>query len=147
MLCDVCATEEKGVMRAIVYNHNALEITDQPNFVDCLCYEAEEDCEYIATFATIKKHKGSAYETWIKMGMPENLSKIQEEMLHAHSVPEYDFAIVKPEDGKITIPFDLAPNEVMYVEVQKKELTTYFGNDNDEEISQLNEMLMVAKRV
>ena len=147
MLCDVCATEENGIMRAIVYNHNALEITDQPDFTDSLCYEVDEDCEYIATYATIKQHKGSAYETWIKMGMPENLSKIQEEMLHAHSVPEYDFAIIKPKDGKLTIPFDLKPNEVMYVEVEKKGLATYFGNNDDAEIAQLNEMLMVQKKV
>jgi hypothetical protein len=101
-LCDVCATEENGIYRAIVYNHNALEIKNQPDFIDSLCFDAP-DGEYIATYATIKQHKGSAYETWLQMGMPENLSKIQEEMLQAHSVPEYDFTIVKSKDGKIEI--------------------------------------------
>jgi xylan 1,4-beta-xylosidase len=144
-LCDVCATEENGIYRAIVYNHNALEIKNQPDFIDSLCFDAP-DGEYIATYATIKQHKGSAYETWLRMGMPENLSKIQEEMLQAHSVPEYDFTIVKSKDGKIEIPFALKPNEVMYVEIEKKGLRAYLGNEDDSEISQLNEMLMTEKK-
>ena len=145
-LCDICATEENGVVRAIVYNHNALEIKDQPDFSDTVCIPMS-DGEYIVTTATIKAHKGSSYETWLEMGMPENLSKIQEEMLHAHSVPEYDFFITEAKDGKLCVPFCLKPNEVMYFEVQKKLERAYLGNENDSEINQLNELLMVPKKV
>ena len=145
-LCDICATEENGVVRAIVYNHNALEIKDQPDFADTICVPMP-DGEYIATTATIKEHKGSAYETWLKMGMPENLSKIQEEMLHAHSVPEYDFMLVSAKDGKLCVPFHLKPNEVMYVEIQKKLPKAYLAPENDGELNQLNELLMTEKKI
>lgn len=145
LLCDVCATEEKGVIRIIAYNHNALEIENQPDFEECFCFDAEEG-EYVATFITIKEHQGSAYETWLKMGMPENLSPVQQEMLEAHSIPKYFFDICKSKNGKLEIPFILKPNEVMFVEIRKKEERAYLGNENDEATSHLNSLLMLDKK-
>ena len=99
------------------------------------------------TFVTIKDHKGSAYESWLEMGMPENLSAVQQEMLEAHSIPEYEFEILDTINRRLEIGFILKPNEVLYIEVQKKAARAYLGNENDKATSHLNSLLMLDKKV
>ncbi len=141
ILCDVCVTEENDVFRSVIYNHKDLDVENQPDFKDVLSFEVPEEGEYIATFATIKKHQGSAYETWVEMGYPDNLSEIQLEMLKAHSTPEYKFEKFTSKDKKIEIPFSLTPNEVMYLEVQKKLPKGYLGAEKDPSAKHLKEIL------
>ena len=140
MLCDVCVTEENGIFRGVLYNHKELDVENQPDFKDTLCFDVE-DGEYIATFATIKEHQGSAYETWLDMGYPDNLSEIQLEMLKAHSTPEYRFEILNAKNNKVEFPFCLKPNEVMYVELQKKAPKGYLGAEKDKGASHLRSLL------
>lgn len=140
MLCDLCATEENNIIRTVLYNHKELDVENQPDFEDVMCFDVDEG-EYIATFATIKEHQGSAYETWLEMGYPDNLSEVQLEMLKAHSTPEYKFEIIKSEDGKIKVPFCLKPNEVMYVEIQKKAPKGYLGAEKDKGAIHLRNLL------
>lgn len=146
LMCNICATEENGVMRAVLYNHNALEIKNQPDFSDTVSIDTNNDGEYIVTTAVIKESQGSAYETWLKMGKPQNLSPIQQEMLEAHSIPEYSFMLLTSKNGKVEIPFTLKPNEVMYMELQKKSPATEFNIENQEQTALLNEMLMLDKK-
>jgi len=147
LFCDVCATEENDITRVIVYNHNALEVNNQSDFTDKVSFEVKEDGAYIVTFVTIKEHKGSAYETWLEMGMPENISVVQQEMLEAHSIPKYDFEILDTINRRLEIGFILKPNEVLYIEVQKKAARAYLGNENDKATSHLNSLLMLDKKV
>lgn len=55
---------------------------------------------------------------------------------------EYKFSLISAKDGTLTVPFSLEPNEVMYVEIQKKAPQAYFESESDGELAQLNEMLM-----
>ena len=100
--CDVCATEENNVSRVILYNWNALEIHDQPDWTDSVRIPVREEGEYLITTAAIRKHKGSL------------------EMLRAHGEMDYDFISCTSEGGYITVPFNLEPNEVLYMECEKK---------------------------
>lgn len=51
------------------------------------------------------------------MGMPQNISPMQEETLRAKSVMEYDFEIIKSENGILKTGFNLKADEVIYMEI------------------------------
>lgn len=144
--CDICATEENGILRAVLYNHHTPEFDFQPPFCDSISCEVKENGKYILTSAVIKKHNGSAYETWIEMGMPQDLSPIQKEMLFAHSTPCYDFKIITSQNNKLTFDFELQPNEVMYIEIQKQQPRADFNFKNEKENKLLNKLMMLEKK-
>lgn len=144
--CDLCATTENGVMRAVLYNHQALEYEHQDDFCETLHVPVPEDGRYIATFATIRARQGSPYETWLAMGMPQDLSPVQEEMLEAHSTPDYDFVLLDSREGFVDIPFVLRPNEVMYCELQRQGAAADLGAAGDAAAGHLNELLMLEKK-
>ena len=143
--CDVCATEENNVSRVILYNWNALEIHDQPDWTDSVKIPVREEGEYLVTTAAIRKHKGSPYETWISMGSPHNLSETQLAMLQAHSEMDYDFVSCKSEDGFITVPFALAPNEVLYMECEKKGDAIIPRAASKEDLERWNEIMTLEE--
>jgi beta-xylosidase len=60
--------------------------------------------------------KGSAYETWVNLGRPLNLTRLQEELLEAHSRPEYSVQTVPVQDGLLEVSVSLAPDEVLFLE-------------------------------
>ncbi len=143
--CDVCATEENNVSRVILYNWNALEIHDQPDWTDSVKIPVREEGEYLVTTAAIRKHKGSPYETWISMGSPHNLSETQLAMLQAHSEMDYDFVSCKSQDGFITVPFALAPNEVLYMECEKKGDAIIPRAASKEDLERWNEIMTLEE--
>lgn len=119
LACGLTATSENNVVRLVAYNNNLLEINDQPDFRETISIPCAEIGVYVVTKAVIKKYKGSAYDTWLDMGSPQNLSKIQQELLEAHSEMEYSFNILSTDDERnIHLDFELKPNEVMYVEIE-----------------------------
>ncbi len=143
--CDICATEENDVARIIAYNWNALEIHDQPDWNDVLRVPVKSDADYIVTTAKIKKHQGSTYETWISMGSPHNISKTQQELLCAHSVPEYDFCTCRSKDGYIEIPFNAKPNEVIYFECEKKGDSIMPREASEEDLKRWNDIMTLEE--
>lgn len=143
--CGMAAAEEKGIVRVIAYNQQLLEIKEQPDWNE----EFEismPDGEYIVTSAKIKKGQGSCYETWISMGMPQNLSPIQEEMLRAKSVMEYDFEIAKCESGILKTSFNLKADEVIYLEIQKKDIQAMPRNVSESLMNQWNNAMMLNEK-
>jgi beta-xylosidase len=67
----------------------------------------------------VKPGAGSAYETWVKMGRPHNLSATELDLLAAHSQPEMSVELLSPANGTLDVSFELAPNEVLYLELRE----------------------------
>lgn len=67
----------------------------------------------------IAEHHGSAYETWLQMGSPLNLTRTQELMLEYASCMEHQLInIRKNQTGNaVELDFELKSNEVMFVEI------------------------------
>ncbi len=143
--CDLFFTEENGVARGIAWNWKAIEIDDQPKWNDVIRIPVPGDGAYVCTTATIRKHQGSPYETWLAMGAPQNLSKIQEEMLEAHSTPDYDFFSLKAEDGYVEVPVNLAPNEVVYIECEKKGEPAMGRSTAPEDVARWNDIMTLEE--
>lgn len=62
----------------------------------------------------IRAGAGSAYETWLALGRPQNLSDGEEQLLRAHAQPAYDVQRLTGDE----VAFTLAPNEVLLLEIR-----------------------------
>ena len=60
---------------------------------------------------------GSAYETWLKLGTPLNPSRMEEELLSAHSIPLYSVSEINTVKGEFVFNISLAPHVVLYMEI------------------------------
>ena len=143
--CGITATEENGVMRVIAYNQQLLEIKNQPDWREELEI-ALPDGEYVITTAKIEKGRGSCYETWLDMGMPQNLSKMQEEMLRYASMMNYGFELGEAKDGILKTGFELKADEVIYMEIQRKDVQAMPRKISDEFWEAWNNALMLEEK-
>lgn len=143
--CGMTATEENGVVRIIAYNQHLLEFETQLDWKESV-EVALPDGEYIVSSAQIEKGHGSCYETWLEMGAPQNLSKMQEELLRYASMPRYEFSKVTSENGSLKVNFNLKGNEVIYIEIQKADIRALPRNADEATMSAWNKAMMLEER-
>ena len=67
-------------------------------------------------------------------------------MLRAKSTMEYDFSIVKAENGILKIDFNLKADEVIYMEIQKKDIKAMPRNASESLINQWNNAMMLEEK-
>lgn len=120
--CGMEACSEAGVVKLIAYNQHLLELETKPDWNDRISVPVDSDGEYLITSAKLEKHHGSCYETWLDMGAPQNLSPMQEERLRAASVMNYNHELKTARDKRLEIDFSLKGDEVVYFEIQKKDI-------------------------
>lgn len=140
--CGLSAVEENGISKVLLYNSHLPDIEQQPDWAVQFSLQMANDT-YIATSARICQEHGSCYETWIQMGKPQNLSRTQEEMLRYLSTPEYNFSEYCIDNGQADVSVVLKPNEVLYIEFQKKEEVAAPTSEKEEDIASWNKALMV----
>lgn len=116
--CGALAAEENGIYRILLYNCNLPEIKNQPDWSDFIVIPNTESEDYICEQAKITKGRGSAYEEWIKMGKPANLTAFEEAYLRACA--EMEYSVIPFCDDECKISFSLKPDEVCYIEIHKK---------------------------
>ncbi len=134
--CGMLAAEENGIYRILLWNNLTLEIEQRSAWEDRIVISGVSSKDYIAQKATVKEGQGSAYEAWIKMGKPANLTAFQEEFLMGCSVPEY--SLIELGDGDIAVDFSLNSNEVCYIEINKRCEDVAFIVENKKMEEQLN---------
>lgn len=144
--CGICAAEENGVIRIIAYNQQLLEIENQPDWNESIIVPVDEDGDYSVTTAKIEKGHGSCYETWVDMGAPQNISKIQEEALRYAGMMNYGIQPKVSADKFVNVEFNLKADEVIYIEIQKKDIKALPRIISDEDMKLLNDNLMLAKK-
>lgn len=120
--CGVIATEDNGKYKILLYNCNIPEIKDQPVWNERFLIPNIDAKDYIFEMAKIEKGRGSAYESWIEMGSPANLTYLQEE--HLRSASEMNYSLIKVESNIAEFEVSLNPDEVCYIEVYKKSIDT-----------------------
>lgn len=116
--CGLLVTSELDVYRILIWNHHMLEIDNQEVWEAAFKLPVLNDDSKIVISSRIKEGAGSAYETWSRMGIPHNISPIEEKLLWSHAQPEYQFDIVAAKDDAITHAFKLFPGEVLYLELR-----------------------------
>ena len=143
--CGLAAVEENGVVRVLAYNQQLLEIKEQPDWNENLEIQMP-DGEYVITAAKIAKGQGSCYEIWREMGTPQNLSKTQEELLRFCSMMKYEYQLTSAENGVLKTGFRLKADEVIYLEIQKKDIPALPRKMSDSFMKQWNAALMLAEK-
>ena len=134
--CGIVATEEKGTIRILMYNCKLPEIKDQPDWRETLYIPGIDASEYIFEQAKIEKGRGSAYEEWVKMGKPANLTPFEESYLR--SCAEMHYSLIDVEGTRAEFEVCLKPDEVCYVEIHRRSRDVAIWASNEELEDQLN---------
>jgi len=65
----------------------------------------------------VREGSGAAYETWLTLGRPQNLSRTEEEAFRLTAEPAVTFGHAKIINGAAVIELDLAPCEFAFIEL------------------------------
>jgi xylan 1,4-beta-xylosidase len=115
--CGVVATKELKTMHGFVYNHLFITKAAREAFSVDLNACVDTAGKYLLTVAKVKVGAGSAKETWVAMGRPQNLTPIQEEALRNLAEPEYSFEVIDADDSA-RFSLSLESNEFLYFELK-----------------------------
>lgn len=100
-----------GALRILIWLHPPRE-NAADEWQDTLHLNLPQAC--LLSKASLRQGCGSAYEAWMSWGAPPNLTPSQQELLEACSTPESEGLLLPA--GPYTLPFRLAPYEVIYLE-------------------------------
>ncbi len=134
--CGVLACEENDIIRVLLWNCQPPEITSRPDWSDTLAFDNINAEDYIAEKALIREGQGSAYEAWLEMGKPANLTAFEEDYLRARSEMEYSLPCFAGTPA--SIDFTLKGNEVCYFEIHKRTRDVAHIVENKKMEAQLN---------
>lgn len=133
------AAEENGIYRVLLYNCNIPG--EKPNKWKEKIYIPNINAEdYIFEMAKIEEGRGSAYEEWLKMGKPANLTIFEENYLR--SAAEMHYSILTVDGSKAEFEITLKPDEVCFVEIHKKSKDKALKTQNellDEKLNTANQ--------
>lgn len=118
--CGILASEENGIYHLLLWNCNIPEMKEPFVWKDSIVLDniSENSAEnYMVLQAKIEKSQGSAYEAWLEVGKPANLTSFQERYLKGCSEMKYSVVDLQ-RDRKVS--FNLQPDEVCYMQIHKK---------------------------
>lgn len=78
-----------------------------------------EKASYSITEYTVNRSHGSSFDTWVDMGAPENMSKVQLEYLKSKSIPHYHWEEAVIDDCYV-LNRCLTPHEIRFIEILPK---------------------------
>lgn len=85
---------------------------------------------------------GSLYETWQSLGGPVTTTRIEQEALEAASQPHHHIHVLPVTNGKVTLPFSLKRDEVLFAEMCPPRVGSAIGADeSDQALRALNHAL------
>lgn len=115
--CGAVAAVDQDITQIMLYNHVPVGLP-QREWSGTVHLPLEGNVPQSAKRTATKQHirpgAGSAFETWVAMGRPQNLSPAQFDLIKAHATPQADCELA---DGPISIDFSLKPGEILYVEI------------------------------
>lgn len=114
----LAATREGQVCDLLLWNQRLLEEQEQPTWKERLRVPVGGDGEHLLLAARIRAGAGSAYESWLAMGAPHNLSPVEEQALRAHAEPQWTITRHLPQSGMIECEVELQPGEVLYLHLR-----------------------------
>ncbi len=117
--CGGVATLEGEGVQMLLWNDVPPGIVGT-TWADSLSVSAPGDGPWIAVISKIREMAGSPFESWEAMGRPLNLSLAQEALLRTHSEPECHSLLLQTQNERVTLPFSLAKNEVLQVELRPR---------------------------
>jgi beta-xylosidase len=118
-LADFIVTDETVSTRALFWNFHTPEMKSESwtgKLALPLPPALASAKQVRLAIALVTAGAGSAYETWIALGRPPSLTRIDEDALRTAAWPRQSSRYVEVVDGRAIIDFTLARDEVLFVE-------------------------------
>lgn len=140
----ICAVEEAGSLRAMLYNHPPPELRDEwKPWSARLAIRKDYGEDLQALVFKVRKGAGSARETWEAMGRPHNPTVAQDELLRAHATPEASLVPIRKGASGWELELTLEPHEFALIEVFEKR-EPIFGKGSGRDYTKLDEQLTLT---
>jgi xylan 1,4-beta-xylosidase len=110
-------------------------------WADTLILEWNSSKPPIVVCSRIAPGCGSAYETFVALGRPQNLSPATSRLLAAHSQPEVLLEVAELRDGMAHLPFVLHAGEVLLFEIEEAEPERQPKGRSKQEIEMWNRLM------
>ena len=130
------ACEENGTYRVLLYNCKLPEVKDQPAWRETIYIPDIDASDYIFEMSKIEEGRGSAYEEWVRMGKPANLTPFEEAYLRSCAEMHYSLICVEGECARFDV--ELKPDEVCYIEAHRRTKDIALKTKNELLEEQLN---------
>lgn len=122
--CGGLATRKGDAIQVLLWNDLPPEVRSKNTWQDVLRLPLPsglaQDETWLATTSHLRAGAGSAFETWEAMGLPLNLSAAQLNLLRHAAEPAMKCEVLMADGSPLAIPFTLAPNEVLHVEIRPR---------------------------
>ncbi len=114
----LAAARDGAAVRVVAWNQRLLEDAAPAVWSDVLGIPVADDGEHLVLTARVGAGAGSAYERWLAMGAPQDLSPTVERALRAMAEPAWEAQRLPAIDGQVAMPLLLAPGELLFIEVR-----------------------------
>lgn len=113
-------TDETVTTRALLWNFQ-MPLTETPEWKETVELPVPDalvhDGHVKVLTAILSAGAGSLYETWQALGGPVSLTRIEREALAAASQPRHHAHRLPVQNGKVSLPFTLKTDEVLFTEL------------------------------
>ncbi|MDA3959367.1 MAG: hypothetical protein PF961_01150 [Planctomycetota bacterium] len=116
--CGLVATRECETVHVVAYHQPFMAAGPAQPWQTTVRIPVDH-AEQVVTAIRVRAGAGSAYETWLALGRPQDPSPAQMAVLRAHAVPEHTMTRHQAEQGELALSVTVAPNEVLYLECRE----------------------------
>ena len=125
---------EDGSIRGLLWNPDLYN--EKKNFEVEVEIDGIGNAEYFVLERFVDDEHANPLKMWHEMGEPSSLDKVQKDLLRKAAEPGITSSNVKTDDGKITLSYDLNPNELRYFEIKKINRRSDNGYDYEAVLAQ-----------
>ena len=121
--CGWCATRTPERRQVLLWHQFMPEVPVQATWRGQLSLPVDNPGDYIVIETRIAAGRGSAWETWTKLGRPQNLSVEEMRLLRRHAQPHCEVRSFAAAKKSISLDVILAPGEVCFLEARPQGVT------------------------
>lgn len=120
-LAGALAVEFTDRVRLLVWNHQSHAAAPEGVWKTSTCFELPERLAAASAVQQVNLHvkpgHGAAYETWLAMGSPQNLTRTEEEALRLSAEPLASISRLEVRNGQAQLEMELGPCEFLFIEL------------------------------
>jgi xylan 1,4-beta-xylosidase len=122
--CGWCATRLSETIQVLLWHQVLPEIGVQEPWEIRLSLPVTSSGNHLVIQSRIAVNHGSAWETWMALGQPQNLSTEEMRLLRNRAQPEYGLIPFPAAEGSVHLDVSIQPAEVLLLEFRRKGATS-----------------------
>lgn len=132
--CGLAATRAEDSQRVLIWNNPPVGEHSRPAW-NLRLRLAKETERALLVSTRLAPKCGSAYETWVELGRPANLSPTEMELLRAHARPEVTFQIYEGANDEIEVLLQIQSHSVLLLTLGEPGIASPVGREASADIS------------